>query len=53
VSPRRIGDALADLLRDGDAYRARCWEVRNALRGPLGDGRPAQRVAEALRPWLA
>jgi lipid-A-disaccharide synthase len=53
VSPRHIGDALADLLRDGDAYRARCWEVRNALRGPLGDGRPAQRVAESLRPWLA
>jgi lipid-A-disaccharide synthase len=53
VTAGRIADALSDVLREGERYRALCRDVRSRLRSPLGDRRPAQRVAESLRPWLA
>jgi lipid-A-disaccharide synthase len=52
VNPERIAEALSSVLRDRERYRALCRDVRSALRHPLGDRRPSQRVAESLRPWL-
>jgi lipid-A-disaccharide synthase len=53
VRPRRIADALSDVLGEPERHRALCRDVRAALRDPLGAMRPSQRVAERLRPWLA